>query len=121
MLGGALGTVSRYLLTGATHRVFVSDFPYGTLVVNLLGSFVIGLLWGLWENSDIHPNVRAFAFIGFLGGFTTFSTFALESLGLFRDGEIRAGVINILLQNVGGLILVLVGFLLARYIRQSAF
>jgi fluoride exporter len=118
MLGGALGTLSRYLLAGATHRYFDSSFPYGTVAVNLLGSFIIGFLWGLWENTTVHPNLRTFSFIGFLGGFTTFSTFALESLNLFRDGEYKLGILNILIQNIGGLLLAILGFILARAIHQ---
>jgi CrcB protein len=91
-------------------------FPWGTLLVNMVGSFIIGLLWGVFETGNLSTNVRNFIFIGVLGGFTTFSTFALESLNLFRDGEMKLALSNLLVSNILGVTLVFVGFLLARYI-----
>jgi fluoride exporter len=114
LLGGAFGTLARYFVSGFTHRYFNTTFPIGTLMVNLIGSFIIGFLWALWENSNISSNLRTFVFIGILGGFTTFSTYSLESLNLFRDGEIRIGLINILANNVLALVLVFIGFILAK-------
>ncbi|HDK16823.1 MAG TPA: fluoride efflux transporter CrcB, partial [Nitrospirae bacterium] len=87
--GGAIGTVFRYALSGLTYRVFDSVFPWGTLFVNLSGSLVIGLLWGFFEIESLPSNLRSFVFIGILGGFTTFSTFTLESFSMFRDGELK--------------------------------
>ncbi len=84
--GGAIGTVLRYSMSGLTYRMVNSVFPWGTIFVNLTGSFAIGLLWGVFEVQNISSNMRSFIFIGILGGFTTFSTYALESLNLFRDG-----------------------------------
>ena len=114
--GGAIGTVLRYSLSGLTYRAANSVFPWGTLCVNLAGSFVIGLLWGIFEIQNLSSNMRTFIFIGILGGFTTFSTFTLESLNLFRDGEIRLAVTNVLASNIMGLALVFAGFLFARYV-----
>lgn len=114
--GGAIGTVLRYSLSGLTYRAFNGIFPWGTLAVNLAGSFIIGLLWGLFEIETISSNVRNFVFIGILGGFTTFSTFALESFNLFRDGEVKLALTNLLVSNVFGILLVFAGFLTARYI-----
>ena len=114
LLGGAFGTLSRYFVSGFTHRYFNTTFPIGTLIVNLIGSFVIGFLWALWENSNLHSNVRSFIFIGILGGFTTFSTYSLETLNLFRDGEIKIGLVNILANNILALVLVFVGFIMAK-------
>lgn len=114
--GGAIGTVLRYSLSGLTYRAANSVFPWGTLCVNLAGSFVIGLLWGIFEIQNLSSNMRNFIFIGILGGFTTFSTFTLESLNLFRDGEIRLAVTNVLASNIMGLALVFAGFLFARYV-----
>ncbi len=114
--GGAIGTVLRYSLSGFTYRLFNGVFPWGTLAVNLIGSFIIGLLWGLFEIETISSNVRNFVFIGILGGFTTFSTFALESFNLFRDGEIKLALTNLLASNILGILLVFAGFLIARYI-----
>ncbi len=114
--GGAIGTVLRYSMSGLTYRMVNSVFPWGTIVVNLTGSFVIGLLWGFFEIQNISSNMRNFIFIGILGGFTTFSTYALESLNLFRDGEIKLAMTNLLISNICGLILVFAGFMLSKFI-----
>ncbi|MDH4028340.1 MAG: fluoride efflux transporter CrcB [Nitrospirota bacterium] len=114
--GGAIGTLLRYSLSGLTHKALNSTFPWGTLSVNLAGSFIIGLLWGLFELGNLSPNARNFIFIGILGGFTTFSSFALENMNLFRDGEIRLAISNILASNILGLALVFAGFFLSKYI-----
>jgi CrcB protein len=114
--GGAIGTILRYSISGFTYRFFNGVFPWGTLAVNLTGSFIIGLLWGLFEIENISSNVRNFIFIGILGGFTTFSTFTLESLNLFRDGEVKLALANILASNLIGIFLVFLGFIIARNI-----
>lgn len=114
--GGAIGTLMRYSLSGLTHRAVSGMFPWGTLAVNLTGSLFIGLLWGLFEIQNISSNVRTFLFIGILGGFTTFSTFALESLHLMRDGEIKLALSNVLVSNMLGILLVFAGFLASKYI-----
>ena len=114
--GGAIGTLLRYSLSGLTYRFFDGIFPWGTLLVNLTGSFAIGLLWGLFDIENISSNLRNFIFIGILGGFTTFSTFALENFSLFRDGEIKLALSNIMVSNIFGIILVFAGYLLSKYI-----
>ena len=114
--GGAIGTILRYSMSGFTYRMVNSVFPWGTIVVNLTGSFAIGLLWGFFEIQNISSNMRNFIFIGILGGFTTFSTYALESLNLFRDGEIKLAMTNMLISNICGLILVFAGFMLSKFI-----
>ncbi len=114
--GGAIGTLLRYSLSGYTYRFFDSTFPWGTLFVNLTGSFAIGTLWGFFEIENLSPNVRNFVFIGLLGGFTTFSTFALENFNLFRDGEIKLLMSNVLASNIIGIMLVFGGYSLTKYI-----
>jgi len=111
--GGAAGTLARYAISGWGHRLYLGDFPIGTLLVNLIGSFIIGLAWGVFELSNITSNMRTFLFIGILGGFTTFSSYTLETLNLFRDGEVKLGLSNILLNNILGLALVFSGFIIA--------
>ena len=112
--GGALGTLTRYGISGLTHRFMDGVFPWGTLMVNLSGALVIGFIWGLWENERISSNMRTFVFIGILGGYTTFSSYALETLNLFRDGETKLALINIIASNILGLLLVFLGFISAR-------
>lgn len=113
--GGAIGTVFRYSLSGYAYRVTGGIFPWGTLAVNSLGSFVIGVLWGLFEVENMPAQARNFLFIGVLGGFTTFSSFALETMNLFREGELKLALYNVLASNMLALVLVCGGFLLARY------
>ncbi|RMF93229.1 MAG: fluoride efflux transporter CrcB [Candidatus Schekmanbacteria bacterium] len=116
VLGGGAGAVARYSLAGFISRIYPGLFPAGTMVVNLAGSFLIGLLWGFSEIFNISPNTRTFIFIGFLGSFTTFSTFALESVNLIRDNEKWLALINIFLSNAAAIILVFLGFFIAKAI-----
>ncbi len=114
LTGGALGTLARYSLAGLTHKIYEGIFPLGTLMVNITGSFFIGLLWGLLDTENLTSNTRTFVFIGLFGGFTTFSSYTLESLNLFRDGDIKLALINVLANNIIGLLLVFAGFIAAR-------
>ncbi|MDD3905204.1 MAG: fluoride efflux transporter CrcB [Candidatus Omnitrophica bacterium] len=113
-LGGAVGTMSRYFLSGVEHRFSNHLFPVNTLIVNLLGSLVIGFLWGLFERFAVPSQVRVFVFVGILGGFTTFSTFSLENFHLFKDGQIKVAIMNIIATNTLGVVLVFVGFVISK-------
>jgi len=110
-LGGALGSVSRYLLGTWTQTLSKSiDFPYGTLTVNLIGCFVIGVLAQLAETRGAFTqDARAFIFIGILGGFTTFSSFGSDTINLFRDGETFNALLNVGANVIVGLVLVWLG------------
>ena len=114
--GGAIGTVARYLISGVAQKYMGSGFPWGTLVVNVTGAFIIGLIWGLFETVEIRSGFRIFVFIGILGGFTTFSSFALETMNLYKQGEIKMAIFNILVNNTLSILLVFVGFIVARAI-----
>lgn len=85
-------------------------------MVNLVGSFLIGLLWALSERVIMPPHLRTFLFIGVLGAFTTFSTYSLETAHLLREGEFGLALWNLMLSNGLGIILVLVGFTASRYL-----
>jgi len=104
--GGFIGSVLRYTVSGLVHRAIpFSGFPYGTLVVNLVGCLVLGLLAGLAESRQvIGPELRIFLFLGLLGGFTTFSTFAYEGVELIHHGEFAKVLASVAVH-------VLVGFL----------
>jgi CrcB protein len=97
-LGGALGSVGRFAFSGVAVRWFGAGFPYGTLFVNVTGSFAIRLLAALVA-SDGRPSLgadaRAFLLVGVLGGFTTFSSFSLETLNLARSGALGAAILNV--------------------------
>lgn len=119
-LGGFLGSVARYALSGAvTHWTGSSAFPFGTLAVNLAGCFVIGVLGGAVEHLHwFSAQWRIFLFTGILGGFTTFSSFGLESWYLIRTGSTAYAVANALCSLVGGVLLVAVGFQVSRWLMR---
>lgn len=110
-LGGALGSVFRYLLGTYAQTLSKSiDFPYGTLAVNLLGCFVIGFLSQLAETRGAFTSeARTFIFIGILGGFTTFSSFGNDTINLLHDGETFNALANVGANVIFGLILVWLG------------
>jgi len=117
-LGGAFGSVSRYLLGTWIQSVSKSiDFPYGTLTVNLIGCFVIGFLSQLAEARGVFTSeTRAFVFIGILGGFTTFSSFGNDTINLLRDGETFNALANVGANVILGLALVWLGRTVAFWI-----
>ena len=112
--GGAVGAVCRYLLAGAINNAAGAGFPWGTMFVNLTGSFVIGLLAEVFDILIMPSFARPLILIGFLGAYTTFSTFTLETFKLLQDGEIRFAVINMLISNISGIAFVIVGIISAR-------
>ena len=114
LLGGGIGAVLRYLLSTFIYQVSGPTFPTGTLVVNLTGSLVIGFLGGVFERTVVPPDLRSFIQVGVLGGYTTFSSYGLETSQLLRSGEIGLATLNVLASNVGGLALVLVGYAAAQ-------
>jgi CrcB protein len=117
-LGGAFGSVLRYLLGTWTQSFSKSiDFPYGTLTVNLIGCFVIGFLAQLAESRGVFTSEsRAFVFVGILGGFTTFSSFGNDTINLLRDGETWNALANVGANVIFGLTLVWLGRSLAHWI-----
>lgn len=115
-LGGAVGTALRFIVSGFTHKFAGSAFPWGTLAVNLTGCYVIGFLWELFDRSAVSPTVRLAVLVGVLGGYTTFSSFGVETLNLMRDGEYRMAAYNVLASNVLGIALVFAGYVSSSYI-----
>jgi len=115
---GLVGTLCRYGLSGLVARRFGETFPTGTLIVNVLGCFLAGFLYYLFqERFLVGEVVRTAVMIGFLGGFTTFSSFALQTLTLLRDGEVFLATLNIAISNAAGLLMVWVGYSLARLVQ----
>jgi fluoride exporter len=114
-LGGFIGSVTRYLVSGYVQQLTSSiNFPYGTLAVNLIGCFAIGFLSQLAEARGLFTSEsRAFVFVGILGGFTTFSTFGNETMNFLVDGETLAAFANVAAQIVLGLGAVWLGRALA--------
>jgi CrcB protein len=96
--GGAIGAVLRFGMSSNIYRVFGREFPYGTLAVNVLGSLLIGLFFILIvERSVLSAEWRPVIIIGFLGAFTTFSTFSIETLLLLESGELSRAALNVFL------------------------
>lgn len=116
-LAGAVGTLARYGAAGFVQRFHSTSFPWGTLAVNLAGCFLAGLLWTLFENRwPVSGETRAIVLVGFIGAFTTFSAFILESGELVRSAEWMSAFVNVAMQNVFGFIALFAGIVLARVI-----
>jgi len=112
---GSLGTLARYGLAGVAQRFAGGGYPAGTLTVNLAGCFVAGFLWTLTEGRlSVDGELRAFIFIGFVGAFTTFSTYILETGEMIREGDFILAAVNMAVQNVGGIAALIAGIALAR-------
>lgn len=114
-VAGAFGAVSRYALCQVIHRFTGTEFPYGTLIVNVIGCLVIGFIIQLALNPEvISPDLRIIITIGFLGAFTTFSAFSNETARLLSDGSFFHAAVNIV-SNVGlGLLATFAGILLGK-------
>ncbi len=114
--GGFVGTVGRYLATGWAQQASpFSTFPVGTMTVNLLGCFLIGLIGaGIEQRQLFGHDARLFLLIGVLGGFTTFSSFAFETLSMAREAAFLRAVINIAAQVILGLASAWLGFVMVR-------
>jgi len=113
-LGGSLGAVARYGLSTMVYQATSAAFPWGTLAVNLTGSFLIGVSVELFEAALVPAAWRSFLAIGFLGAYTTFSTYSVETVSLLRDGELRLAAFNVIGSNLAGLLLVALGIYCSR-------
>lgn len=115
--GGALGAAGRYLIGLLALNLGGPAFPWGTLSVNLLGSFLIGLLFALAGRMQLPaPDMQLFLITGVLGGLTTFSAFSLETVNAFRAGWMIQSAANILINNIGGLAMAMAGIWLGGWI-----
>ena len=116
-LGGVVGCVARYWLAGLVQQLGNSDFPYGTLAVNILGSLVIGVVMTLsLERGLLSAETRVLLATGFCGGFTTMSTFSYETLALLRDGQAALALGNVGASVLGCTAAVWLGQVLARIV-----
>jgi fluoride exporter len=116
-LGSALGGMARYWLVLATFALFGPVFPWGTVLINILGSFVIGWFGALTLEAgrlSVHPDIRIFVMVGLCGGFTTFSSFSLQTLELIETGRMELALANIAVSVLACLAAVALGYWLGR-------
>ena len=117
-LGGGIGSVFRYIIS----KIFIIDknsFPWSTLIANFIGCFIIGIILGWYVNNDKqHSDLYIFLSIGFCGGLTTFSTFSVEGLTLFKNGDFLIFVTYLLISIIGGLLLVALGYYISQLINS---
>ncbi|MEM7113708.1 MAG: fluoride efflux transporter CrcB [Chloroflexota bacterium] len=115
-IGGMIGAMLRFAVSRLALARWGGDFPWGTLLVNVAGSFLIGLCWQLFERWELAPAARLFLFVGIFGAFTTFSSFSLEGLQLFQAGRVQAGLVYVVGSNLLGLTAVFLGYLLGQFV-----
>ena len=110
--GGAIGATLRLLINGTVNKYFVHALPLGTLVVNLLGSLIIGMLFAYFHlNTSLSPHLKTFIITGILGALTTYSTFAIESFFLLESGDYTHAFANMALNLLGTILLAGIGYL----------
>lgn len=114
MVGGVIGATLRFFVAMLATHLGGESFPWGTLTVNLIGSFMIGFLWALLAESSLDPAWRAFIFVGLLGSFTTFSSFTLDGLKLLELNKVSLALLYIGGSNLLGLLLVYLGVVAGR-------
>ncbi|MEI6056290.1 MAG: fluoride efflux transporter CrcB [Lentisphaerota bacterium] len=115
-VAGGIGSLCRYFVAFFVGSFANRSFPLGTLSVNLIGSFIMGMSFSFFEHFVMSPEFKITLTVGFLGGFTTFSTYALETTNLLRDKEYRLFAYNILVSNIFGLFCVILGMWLIKII-----
>lgn len=121
-IGSMVGGISRYLLSGYIHRIFSTDFPLGTFLVNVTGCFLIGIIAALFTSSNLLTNNhRILLAVGFCGSFTTFSTFSLDNLNLLTTGAYRLLVLNVAGSLIAGIFATWLGFLVVRNVSFKLF
>ena len=115
MIGGAIGAALRFILSNGVYSLLGREFPYGTLAVNIIGSFFMGLLTVMiLERGDVDPFIKLAILVGFLGSFTTFSTFSMDTLALINEGALIRAFINMVGSVVVCISAVWLGMILAK-------
>lgn len=113
--GAGFGGVCRFVLGSLVYSYTGRNFPWGTLVINLTGSFIMGFLFVIFAQkfTNLAPYLIALVLVGVLGGYTTFSSFSIETLRLFQDGKIIYAIMNVVVSTIGGVLLAWLGYAVA--------
>jgi CrcB protein len=109
VIGGGIGALLRYFTSQFVNNLYNKDFSLGTIFVNCIGALLIGFLINIFDIFGINTKWKLLIITGFLGGYTTFSTYSIETVNYFINGNIKYGIINILLNNILCIIFVLLG------------
>ncbi|MFA8450770.1 MAG: fluoride efflux transporter CrcB [Bacteroidales bacterium] len=109
--GGAIGTILRYCVYLLYEKRNFQGFPYATITVNLIGSLIIGIAFGILQKTNMPINLKIFLFVGILGSFTTFSTYAIDALQLILSNQNKTAIVYILASNIFGLLLAYGGYI----------
>jgi CrcB protein len=117
-LGGAIGSLGRYCIALLADRMVSLNFPLGTFFVNIVGSFLIGFCWSYFDKIHVSNEIRLFLFTGFLGGFTTFSSFTRETVQFLKADEPYHALSYLLLSNAVGIAAVFFGFFISHRIMR---
>ena len=116
VIGGGVGALSRYFTSQFVNNLYNKNFSLGTVFVNCIGALLIGFLINIFDIFAINPKWKLLIITGFLGGYTTFSTYSLETVHYFLNGNIKYGILNILLNNALCILFVLFGIWLNKLI-----
>jgi len=116
VIGGGIGALSRYFTSQFVNNLYNKTFSFGTVFVNCIGALLIGFLINIFDMFAINPRWKLLIITGFLGGYTTFSAYSLETVNYFLSGNIKYGILNILLNNVLCILFVLLGIWLNKLI-----
>jgi len=119
-LGGAIGSSLRFFLSALIPKVLGRIFLWGTFSVNIIGSLLIGIMWAYFENNLSNYNLKLFLVVGLLGGFTTFSSFSLETINLFKTEGIRIALLYIFSTNIFGILAAFGGYYISKQIISVA-
>jgi len=114
-IGGGIGSVLRFIVSAGIHNWFHKVYFWGTISVNIIGSFLIGIAWAFFEQHVEQENLRFFVMVGLLGGFTTFSSFSLESFSLFKNEDLRLAFNYIFISNIGGITAAFLSYYMVNY------
>ena len=116
IIGGGIGALLRYFTSQFVNNLYNKNFSLGTIIVNCIGALLIGFLINIFDRFGINTKWKLLIITGFLGGYTTFSTYSVETVNYFINGNIKYGILNILLNNVLCILFVLLGMWLNKVI-----